>query len=121
VQFRSTDGRFGIKWRNLDPDDRRVNEDWNSYVVRSWKETCQMWQNLFVDEALIEEGRKIFKIIKETETQEVLPSDTLWFVLYFVPAPPDAGAHKHENLLSKRYFSRNSGTSFLIVNFRIPD
>ena len=98
VQFRSTDGTFEIKWRSFDPEDRRENEAWNKYVVRSWKETCLMWQNIFDNEDLIEEGRKIFKIIKETESREVLPRDALWFVLYFVPAPPDNGACKHENL-----------------------
>ena len=83
VQFRSTDGTFEIKWRSFDPEYRRENEAWNKYVVRSWKETCLKWQNLFDNDDLIEEGRKIFKIIKETETREVLPRDVLWFVLYF--------------------------------------
>jgi hypothetical protein len=89
VQFRSLDGTFGITWRSFEPGERRAHESWIEYINRSWKETCLRWQNLFDDEELIEEGRKIFKIIKETESQAVLPSDVLWFVLNFVPKPAD--------------------------------
>jgi hypothetical protein len=94
VQFRSTDGTYEIKWCSFDPEDRREDETWNKYVARSWEETSLMWQKLFDNEDSIEEGRKIFRIIKETETREVMPRDALWFVLYFVPAPPDDAADK---------------------------
>jgi hypothetical protein len=42
-----------------------------------------MWQKLFDNANLIDEGIKIFRLIQQTEGQGVLPRDTLWFVLFF--------------------------------------
>ncbi len=45
-----------------------------------------MWQKLFANANLIEEGIKIFRLIQQTEDQGILPRDTLWFVLFFKSA-----------------------------------
>jgi hypothetical protein len=83
VQFRTPDHIFEICWASFNPEERRSDETWSQYVIRSWKETRQMWQKFFDNEELIEEGRKIIKLIQETENQRVLPRDALWFVLCF--------------------------------------
>jgi hypothetical protein len=83
VQFRTPDKIFEFNWATFNPEERRNDESWSQYVIRSWKETRQMWQKFFDNEDLIEEGRKIIKLIQETENLQVLPSDALWFVLCF--------------------------------------
>jgi hypothetical protein len=83
VQFRTPDGACELCWSTFYPEERRKNEPWSQYVTRSWQESHQMWQKLFDNANLIDEGIKIFRLIQQTEGQGVLPRDTLWFVLFF--------------------------------------
>jgi len=86
VQFRTPDGACELCWNSFYPGERRKNEPWSQYVTRSWQESRQMWQKLFANANLIEEGIKIFRLIQQTEDQGILPRDTLWFVLFFKSA-----------------------------------
>jgi len=86
VQFRTPDGACELCWSSFDPEERRKSESWSQYVTRSWQESRQMWQKLFDNANLIVEGKKIFRLIQQTEGQGVLPRDTLWFVLHFKSA-----------------------------------
>jgi hypothetical protein len=83
VQFRTPDGECELCWTHFDPEERRKSESWSEYVARSWQESRLMWQKLFDNAKLVEEGRKIFQLIQQTEGKGVLPRDSLWFVLYF--------------------------------------
>jgi hypothetical protein len=82
VQFRTPDGECALSWKSFYPGEMKAEESWQQYVGRSWEETRQMWQELFENGAMIDEGRRIFRLIQETE-DGLLPRDALWFVLYF--------------------------------------
>ena len=83
AQFRSPDGTVTVNWSSFAPKGKRVNETRDQYVIRSWKETRRICHGLFTDEPTIAEGKKIFRSIQETVQQDILPRETLWFVLYF--------------------------------------
>jgi len=95
VQFRSPDGAFELCWNSFGPAAARENESWNEHVSRSWDETRQTWQKLFDNKEFIEEGRKIFRIIQETEDEGLQPRDLLWFVLYFRSSNQKKPGHSH--------------------------
>jgi hypothetical protein len=82
VQFRTPDGECALCWKSFYPGERRADEPWPQYVGRSWEEARQMWQELFDNEETVDEGRRIFRLIQETE-DGLLPRDALWFILYF--------------------------------------
>ena len=86
--FRTPDGICEFYWSSFVPEPREDDEPWNQYVSRTWGESRRKWQELFENEELIEEGRKIFKVIQETESPGVLPRDALWFILYFGLSTP---------------------------------
>jgi hypothetical protein len=83
AQFRTLDGACELCWSSFDPEERRKDETWIQFVTRSWQESRQMWQKLFDSANLVEGGRKVFRLLQQTEGRGVLPRDTLWFVLYF--------------------------------------
>jgi hypothetical protein len=83
VQFRTADGECELCWKSFYSEEKKKNERWLDYVGRSWEEARRKWQQLFDNEELIEEGRRIFRLIQATEEKGVLPRDTLWFILYF--------------------------------------
>jgi len=82
VQFRTPDGECALCWKSFYPGEMKDDESWPQYVGRSWEEARQKWQQLFDNEEMINEGRRIFRLIQETE-DGLLPRDALWFVLYF--------------------------------------
>jgi hypothetical protein len=82
VQFRTPDGECALCWKSFYAGEMKENESWPEYVGRSWEEARQMWQKLFKNEEMVDEGRRIFRLIQETE-DKILPRDALWFVLYF--------------------------------------
>ena len=82
VQFRTPDGECALCWKSFYPGEMKAEESWPQYVGRSWEEVRQMWQELFDNEETVDEGRRIFRLIQETE-DGLLPRDALWFVLYF--------------------------------------
>jgi hypothetical protein len=82
VQFRTPDGECALCWKSFYPREMKEEESWPQYVGRSWEETRQKWQELFDNEETVDEGRRIFRLIQETE-DDLLPRDALWFVLYF--------------------------------------
>jgi hypothetical protein len=82
VQFRTPDGECALCWQSLYPGEMKEGESWPQYVGRSWEEVRQKWQELFDNEETLDEGRRIFRLIQETE-DGLLPRDALWFVLYF--------------------------------------
>ena len=82
AQFRSPDGTFEINWRSFTAEGRRGDETREQYLLRSWKETRRLCHGLFSDELTIAEGKRIFRFIQETVKQDILPRETLWFVLY---------------------------------------
>jgi hypothetical protein len=93
--FRTEDGECELCWKSFYPEEKKKNETWPDYVVRSWEEARQKWQQLFDNEELIEEGRRIFRLIQATEEKGVLPRDTLWFVLYFRSSIQKKPGHSH--------------------------
>ena len=82
VQFRTPDGECALCWKSFYPGEMKGEESWPQYVSRSWEEARRKWQELFDNEETVDEGRRIFRLIQETE-DGVLPRDALWFVLYF--------------------------------------
>jgi hypothetical protein len=82
VQFRTPDGECALSWKSFYPGEMKAEESWSQYVGRSWEEARQMWQELFDKAETVDEGRRIFRLIQETE-DGLLPRDALWFVLYF--------------------------------------
>jgi hypothetical protein len=82
AQFRTPDGECALCWKSFYPGEQKDVESWPEYVGRSWEETRQMWQKLFDNEDMVDEGRRIFRLIQQTE-DGLLPRDALWFVLYF--------------------------------------
>jgi hypothetical protein len=82
VQFRTPDGECALCWKSFYPEEKKADESWPEYVGRSWVEAHQRWQELFDNEEMVDEGRRIFRLIQQTE-DGLLPRDALWFVLYF--------------------------------------
>jgi hypothetical protein len=82
VQFLTPDGDCALCWKSLYPGEMKEGESWPQYVGRSWEEVRQKWQELFDNEETVDEGRRIFRLIQETE-DGLLPRDALWFALYF--------------------------------------
>jgi len=82
VQFRTPDGECALCWKSFYPEEKKAGEAWPEFVGRSWEEARQRWQELFDNEEMIDEGRRIFRLIQQTE-DGLLPRDALWFVLYF--------------------------------------
>jgi hypothetical protein len=83
AQFRSPDGTFEINWSSFTSGGRIGDETPEQYVIRSWKETRRTCYRLFTDESAIAEGKSIFRFIRETVKQDILPRETIWFILYF--------------------------------------
>jgi hypothetical protein len=83
AQFRSPDGTSEFNWSSFTPEGKRGDETWDQYVIRSWKDTRRICHRLFTDESTIAKGKRIFRFIQETAKQDMLPRETLWFVLYF--------------------------------------
>lgn len=83
VLFRTPDGDCEVCWFSFFPQGMGDDESWPQYVGRSWVESRRMWRRLFMDEKLIGEGRKAFRLIREAEVPGLLPRDALRFVLYF--------------------------------------
>ena len=83
VLFRTPDGDCELCWHSFYPGGKRDNESWSQYVGRSWEESRLMWRKLFLDNSLIEEGKRAFRLFHDTEVPGLLPRDALWFVLYF--------------------------------------
>ena len=83
VLFRTPDGDCELCWYSFYPEGKRDDESWTQFVGRTWEESRGNWRKLFVDDELIEEGRKAFRLFQETEMPGLLPRDALWFVLYF--------------------------------------
>lgn len=81
--FRTPDGDLELCWNSFYPEGKDDAESWPQYAGRTWEATRKSWRRLFGDKALIEEGRKLFRLLQETETPGTLPSEVLWFILYF--------------------------------------
>jgi hypothetical protein len=95
VHFRTSDGECELCWNSFYPEEKKENETWQDYVGRSWEEARQKWQQLFDNEEMIEEGKRIFRLIQATEEKSVLPRDVIWFVLYFRSSTQRKPDHYH--------------------------
>lgn len=87
VLFLTPDGDLELSWNSFYPDGKREDESLEQFVGRTWVESRQSLRKLFEDDDLIDEGRKVFRLLRETETPDMLPSEALWFVLYFAESP----------------------------------
>jgi hypothetical protein len=83
IIFRSLDGEREIYLNYSQTDHRLDHETWSQYVNRSWRETRLKLQELFENKKLINDGKRIIKMMQKTENYTILPHNVIWFVLYF--------------------------------------
>lgn len=83
VLFRTPDGDGELCWFSFYPEGLNGHETWQQFVERSWQVSRGKWRELFKEAELLEEGRKAFRLIQQTEDKELLPREALWFIIYF--------------------------------------
>jgi hypothetical protein len=82
IQFVVPDGTCELYWMNFDPTDRKPEESWEAYAIRSSEETLALVDGVMsVD--LVQEGINHFGILKENQSQGLDLEQHLLFIVYF--------------------------------------
>jgi hypothetical protein len=82
-QFQGPIGIAEPYWLNYEPELRKEDESWESYVIRSNDETLEAFNRVCAEVDFLKEAITWEHIRNAVENEDINPEDHLWFVLYF--------------------------------------
>jgi len=83
VQFKLPDGTCELYWHKYDTTDRKSDENWQDYCLRTKEECLNQFDKIPNDSELIIEGIESFEFLKEKSKIKIPLEDYLIFILYF--------------------------------------
>lgn len=83
VQFKLPNGTCELYWHKYESKERKSNENWKDYCLRTKEECLSQFNNIPTNTVLINEGIENFEFLKEKSKSDIELEDYLIFILYF--------------------------------------
>ena len=106
VQFRTPDGICDLYWLNADADDRRPDEDWPTFVVRSADQVLRGFAGLIAGTDFVAEAVRHPGHIAELQSLGHELKEYLWFAVSFCDKERESQLRQLREDLTARAFMR---------------